>query len=173
MITHYPMETHARFCRLAALAVAATFLGLAQTLPAAAPAKTSKTSSSAATNAPAAEVVSAKSEFNEKLPQGRDPFFPRSTRRMTMVASTTTNTAGVVQRPAIDFSQFVLKGISGSAARRLAIINDRTFAAGEDQEVTTRTGKLLIHCQEIRDKSVLISFGNPPQPLELRLPGAF
>jgi len=166
MITRYPMETHARFCRFAALGVAAGFLGLAQALPAAAPAKTS---SPAATNAPATEVVLARSEFNEKLPQGKDPFFPRSTRRMTVVASSTST----VQRPAFDASQFALKGISGSAARRLAIINDRTFAAGEDQEVTTRTGKMLIRCQEIREKSVLILFGNPPQPLELRLPGAF
>jgi hypothetical protein len=170
MITHYPMETHTRFCRFAALSVAAAFLSLAQALAAAAPAKTAPP---AITNAPAAEVVIAKSEFNEKLPQGRDPFFPRSTRRMPVVVSASPNAAPVAQKPSIDLSQFVLKGISGSAARRLAIVNDRTFAAGEDQEVTTRTGKMHIYCQEIRDNSVLISFGNPPQPLELRLRGAF
>ena len=167
MTTLYPMETPARFCRLAALGLVVGFFGLAPALSAAAPAQISPP---ATTNAPPAEAVIPKSEFNDKLPQGRDPFFPRSTRR-AVVAPTTA--AGVVQRPAFEPSLFVLKGMSGSAARRLAIINDRTFAAGEDQEVTTRTGKVLIRCQEIRDNSVLISFGNPPQPLELRLPGAF
>jgi hypothetical protein len=170
MFTQYPMVTRARFSRFAALGLAAGFLGLAQSPLAAAPAKTSPP---AATNSPAAAVVIPRSEFNEKLPQGRVPFFPRSTRRVPVVASPSTNAVGVVQRPQVDTSQFLLKGISGSASRRLAIINDRTFAAGEDQEVTTRTGKMLIHCQEIRDSSVLISFGNPPQSLELRLPGAF
>ena len=172
------METRLCICRFAALGLTAVLLGLPRALPAAAPANSSgpavTNAPAAATNAPAAEVIITKSEFDHKLAQGRDPFFPRSTRRHPVPVAKPTVVAGVVQKPAIDYSQLLfLKGISGSANRRLAIINDRSFAVGEDQEVTTPNGKALIHCKEIRDQSVLISFGNPPQPLELRLPGAY
>lgn len=166
MNADHSMEMHAPFRQFAAALVAVSLMSLAQALPAPAPAK-----AATLTNAPAATEIITRSEFNERLPQGKDPFFPRSTRRVPVVVTTSTTVA--VAKPLFDASQFVLKGISGSANQRLAIINDRTFAAGENQEVITRTGKMQIECKEIRNTSVLISFGNPAQTLELRLPGAF
>jgi hypothetical protein len=63
----------------------------------------------------------------------------------------------------------VLKGVSGAANRRLALINNRSFSVGEEAEVVTLGGKVRIRCDAIRDESVVISVGSPPQRVELRL----
>ena len=89
----------------------------------------------------------------------KDPFFPNSTR---IKASTTT------VAPTLSASTFELKAITGPPGARLAIINNRTVADGEDAEVTTIAGKLKIHCVEIRDSSVLIRTQLSPDPIELR-----
>jgi hypothetical protein len=136
-------------------------LALAPSLQSAPPAKTSRP---AVANAPIAEPPLPRSEFDEKMPQGLDPFFPRSNRRAPVAQSVTPQKTAIVQ------SNFQLKGISGGVGRRLAIINDRTFGSHEDGEVTTSAGRIRIHCEEIRDTSVVIEVGNPPQRLELRLP---
>jgi len=114
-----------------------------------------------ATNAPALEAPIPNSEFINDPKQGKDPFYPRSTRRETLVAST--------KRDAIDSSALVLKGFSGPANRRLAIINNLTFEKAEEGEVTTPYGRMRIRCEEIKEESVVVSFGDPPRRLELRL----
>lgn len=89
----------------------------------------------------------------------KDPFFPNSTR----VKAVTTTAV-----PLVSSSTFELKAITGPPGARLAIINNRTVANGEDAEVTTPLGKLKIHCVEIRDSSVTISSPLSPEPIELR-----
>lgn len=152
-------------CRILVCCLVLVILGPAPSLQSAPPGNASQP---AVTNAPIAEPPIPRSVFDDKLPQGKDPFFPMSTRRDAVVAPV----SAAPQKPAMDLSvtNLVLKGISGSADRRLAIINNSTFAVGEDVEVNTTSGRIRIHCAEIKEKSVVIEFGDPPQRRELRLP---
>ena len=80
--------------------------------------------------------------------EGRDPFFPNSTRPYESAA------AG---KPHVgDVSSLVLKGISGPMNRRLAIINNRTLAVGDEQDLVTPQGRIHIRCVEIKTNSVVI-----------------
>jgi hypothetical protein len=97
---------------------------------------------------------------------GKDPFFPRR------------NTApGPKTAPSISaqVSDFVLNGITPFGARPTAIINGRTFEKGETGEVRLGGGaKVLVRCLEIKEKAVMITIDNSPQPVEVRMrPGQF
>ena len=50
-----------------------------------------------------------------------------------------------------------LKGISGPANRRLALINNKSLLVGETVTIKIDDQPLTIHCIEIREQSVLIS----------------
>ena len=54
------------------------------------------------------------------------------------------------------YDDLKLTGLSGSAARKFAIINNQTFAAGETARVKLKDGEVNILCKEIRAKSVLV-----------------
>jgi hypothetical protein len=98
----------------------------------------------------APEVVVSRSVFViPKNPKdGRDPFFPNSTRPYEIVEAA---------RPHIgDVSALVLKGISGPPDRRLVIINNHTFAVGDEANLVTPQGPIHIRCLEIKDSSVVI-----------------
>jgi len=144
----------------ALVCVAAGILGVALGVQAGPPQKTSPLPATA-TNAPALEAPIPRSEFNNDLAQGKDPFYPRSTRHAL--------TASTPKERVLDVSQLKCNGISGGAGSRVAIINNRNFAAGEDGEVTTPGGRMRIRCEEIKEESVVVSFGDPPRRLELRL----
>jgi hypothetical protein len=98
--------------------------------------------------------------------EGRDPFFPQSARlrKSTVVAAGKTNPAPAV----VDLQ---LKGISGAANHRLAIINNRTFATGEEGEVSSNVGVVRVTCQEIKDDSVRVLLNGQERTLHLR-PGS-
>lgn len=119
----------------------------------------------AATNAPAAAAQIPKSEFDESLPSGRDPFYPRSQSRGTVGQSTSTSR--------LPPSMLVLRGVSGPPEKRLAVINNQTFSVGEKKEVVIGGGRILVLCEEIRDDLVVVSVGEPPQRMELRLQKRF
>jgi hypothetical protein len=91
----------------------------------------------------------------------KDPFFPRST-RLAVHTAAATNSA-----PTINSSAFSLKGLSGPPDQRLALINNRTVASGEDAEITTSSGKVKIHCVQVKENSVVIRVENEPEPIEL------
>ncbi|MGB8370468.1 MAG: hypothetical protein ACLPYZ_03185 [Limisphaerales bacterium] len=102
---------------------------------------------------PAAPEVVSRSVFvvptNPK--DGRDPFFPNSTRSYETVS------AG---RPhAGDVSSLVLKGISGPPNHRLVIINNHTFGVGDEENLVTSQGPIHIRCVEIKAGSVVIESG--------------
>jgi hypothetical protein len=61
-----------------------------------------------------------------------------------------------------------LQGISGPPERRLAIINTRTFAAGEEEEVPTAAGRTRIRCLEINADSVVVLVGQQRRELHPR-----
>jgi hypothetical protein len=91
----------------------------------------------------------------------KDPFFPLSTRLSNLLV---TNAAPV----SFTVSSFVLKGLSGPPTQRLALINNRTVAAGEEAEVTTDAGKVKIRCVQVKEDSAIIQVANQSETLELR-----
>lgn len=102
----------------------------------------------------------------KKLAEGRNPFFPQSVRHVGIEATTKTNP---VVTPT---AELALKGISGTAEQPLAIINDRTFSAGEEGDVVTRAGKVRIRCTEINmsEGTVLVHVGGQSRELRLAPP---
>jgi len=121
-----------------------------------------------AVNAAPVELVIAQSVF--VLPsgpsEGKDPFYPRSSRPYASFVLTRTN---AVAAPAVAVSaELHLNGISGTAARPLAIINNRTFEVGEEGDVYSNIGRARIRCIEIRPDSVIIQIGGERRMLHLR-----
>ena len=102
---------------------------------------------------PAAPEVVTRSVFViPKSPkEGRDPFFPNSTRPYETVAAARPHTG--------DVSSLVLKGISGPPDHRLAIINNHTFGAGDEANIVTPQGPIHIRCIEVKTGSVVIESG--------------
>ncbi len=82
---------------------------------------------------------------------GRDPFFPNSTRPYEIVSANQPHVA--------DLSSIVLKGISGPSNRRLAIINSHTFGVDDEATLSTPQGPIRIRCIEIKADSVVIESG--------------
>ena len=60
---------------------------------------------------------------------------------------------------ASDLTALVLKGISGPADHRLAIINNHTFGVGDEGDVITSHNRIHLRCIEIKAKSVVVESG--------------
>jgi hypothetical protein len=113
------------------------------------------------------EVVVPKSVFVNNPDAGKDPFFPTSTRRLqSLVRVTATNS---VPQSSRILDQLALKGISGTKAEPLAIINGVTVAKGELAEIKCGRQIVKVRCLEIRDSSVLIELHGTRETRELRL----
>ena len=95
--------------------------------------------------------------------RGKDPFFPRSTRRQFKPAAT--------QEPrTVGPSSLVLLGITAERERPLALINNRTFLAGEEHEVRVPGGSnTAVKCVEIRERSVMVTIQGGTEQFELQL----
>ena len=127
-------------------------------------AATSKPPGATRTNAVAVvpQIDVAQSMF--KIPsnprEGRNPFFPQSTAAVPVVVPKST--------APLDIASFVLNGIT-SPPKRTAMINGRTFEAGEEGEIKLASGgKALIKCEEIRADSAVIFFNDQRRELRLR-----
>jgi hypothetical protein len=106
------------------------------------------------------EVPSTKSVFVDRANFGRDPFYPNSTRRKSLEP--------VPSEPVVvNFGNLALKGVSGTAERRLAIINNKTFEVGEEAELRVSGQVVKVKCTEIRAKSVIISVNGVTRELLL------
>ena len=144
--------------------LAAATLGFALTARAAQSPPASHGKTQAVTNAPPAEPEPATSVFiNAATPQeGRDPFFPQSTRHKPQVFQPTTS------GPSVAIAELELKGISGGADHRLAIINNRTFESGEEGTVNSNVGRVRLTCKEINADSVRVILNGTERTLTLR-----
>ena len=103
-----------------------------------------------------------KAVFVDDPASGKDPFFPRSIRRKRTVVEETPVPIVVPD------DSLVLKGLSGTAEKRLAIINNYTFQAGEEYVLRVGTGQLKVRCLEIRDQSVLVNVNGITRELRMR-----
>jgi hypothetical protein len=135
---------------------------------AAQPAKPGATApAKAASNAAPAVVEPPKSTFHVPTSYQdpvKDPFFPLSTRlrKSVPVAATGSNAPPVVM------IKLELKGISGTATQRLAIINTHTYGVGEEGEITTGSDRTRIRVIEIKSDSVVVEVNGERQILKLR-----
>jgi len=120
----------------------------------------------AKTTAPEPPVTQSVFVIPSKAQEGKDPFFPRSTRPYGAVAPPKNS------QPTVVAAELVLRGISGTAERPLAIINNYTFTAGEEREVTTGNTRLRIRCLEINMSAgaVLVQIGSERRELRLLKP---
>jgi hypothetical protein len=99
--------------------------------------------------------------------EGRDPFFPTSIRVYNIpVPPVVTPTTTVAPVPVT--YEFKLKGFSGAADNRLAIINNQTLAVGDEAEVTTPTGRVRVKLIEIKDDVAWIQVGGERRALQMR-----
>jgi hypothetical protein len=80
--------------------------------------------------------------------EGRDPFFPNSMRYFASIVVPTAKTK--------DLSSLVIRGKSGTSDHPLVIINDITFAEGDDRDVITTDGRIHIRCLQIVGDLVVI-----------------
>jgi hypothetical protein len=121
---------------------------------------------SVATNAPPPLPQISQSVFIiPTTPQeGKDPFFPRSMRLFTDVV-VRTNSQPVAAAITVELK---LNGISGIEGRRLAIINNHSFAIDEEGEVTSNAGRVRIICKDIKADSVRVLVSGEERVLRLR-----
>jgi hypothetical protein len=119
---------------------------------------------SVTTNQPPAEPVPARSVFVDD-PEGKDPFFPNSTRRFARKAE--------VVRPTLKAGpgSVRLGGIVGNEERRTALINNHGFVAGEERKVRVPGGReeFLLRCVEIRDTSVVVTIDGGTERYEIQM----
>jgi hypothetical protein len=99
--------------------------------------------------------------------EGCDPFFPNSSRLWGGGPVTAQATTKQQNRPA-GLDCLVLKGLSGTQDNRLAIVNGRTMARGEDAEINTDCGRILVHCVDITSNSAIIQVAGERRELKLR-----
>jgi hypothetical protein len=64
-----------------------------------------------------------------------------------------------------------LSGLSGSANQRLAIINDKTFCAGEAKELKVAGHAVQLTCLQIGQQSVRVQIQDAAGPFELTMSG--
>jgi thiol-disulfide isomerase/thioredoxin len=76
---------------------------------------------------------------------------------------------GAPTGPAPKYKELTLKSISGAGTKKLALINNQTLAAGESAKVRLGAGEIKLRCEEIRDKSVVVTVDGKPERKELRL----
>ena len=80
--------------------------------------------------------------------EGRDPFFPESNRVFEDNPAT--------QHHTIDENSFKIKGISYEHGRPMVIVNNHTFAVGDEGDVLTTAGRVHLRLIEIRADYVTI-----------------
>lgn len=102
-----------------------------------------------------------KSDFIDNARFGKDPFFPKSGRRLAQRAASGTN------EPAQFIGDLTLRGISGPRSRRLCIINGRTFAVGEVIEMKVKSEWFKVECTEIKEKSAIVTVNGVSKELPL------
>lgn len=147
---------------------------LALTLASVATAGAAEKRAVAAASAPIAKphpllgVPVTESQFVNDISVGKDPFFPDSNRRQPKSPILSKAVVTEVNRANL----LTLRGITGQAPRRFALINNLTFVAGEEGTVRTSAGLLKIRVQTVEDKVVTVLIDGESQARELVLDDA-
>ena len=92
--------------------------------------------------------------------EGRDPFFPESSRPYEEATP-----AKPTQVPMADL--FTVKGMSIENGHAMVIINNHTFAVGDEDDVLTQGGRVHLRLIEIRDGIVEIEANGTRRELNI------
>lgn len=98
---------------------------------------------------PAAKPVPQKSVFvmPTSPKEGRDPFFPESTRVYETMISTT---------HVVEITSLVVKGYSMVNGNPCVIINNHSFMTGDEGDVLVPGGRIHVHCLNIKPGAVTV-----------------
>jgi hypothetical protein len=95
--------------------------------------------------------------------EGRDPFYPESTRNVVEQRQQPVPTA-----PTQDLTPFLkVHGISGSPGSLLVIINNHSFAVGDEGDVLIPGGRIRLRCLEIRPDGASVEVNGHIQQLNM------
>ncbi len=114
----------------------------------------------------AAKPAPTRSTFTmpKQFTEGRDPFFPESTRVFQAV---------MLESPAtskVEISSLVVKGYYRDANSAFVIINNHTFTAGDEGDVMTTGGRIHIKCVDVLRNAVVIEFNGSLHQLPINPP---
>jgi len=90
--------------------------------------------------------------------EGRDPFFPESTRPYE---------EQIAAKKPMDVNAFVVKGLSIERGHPMVIINNHTFAVGDEGDVLTTNGRMHLRLLEIRGSAAVIEVNGVQRELSL------
>ena len=90
--------------------------------------------------------------------EGRDPFYPESTRAIE--SSATTNRT-------VEISSLKVPGVSGTPGHRFAIINNHTFSVNEEGDVKIPGGTVHIRCLAIQPNYITIEINGQSHRLNV------
>ena len=142
-------------------AILALAIAAALSAHASPPAKTETTTGQNKT-APEEKPVP-KSNFGvpTKPQDGHDPFFPASDRLFAIKTAPK-------QASSVTGAALVCNGIAGIQDHRLAMINSKTFAEGEEATVNTSGGPVRVRCLEIKGNVVAIEVAGERRELHFQ-----
>jgi hypothetical protein len=83
-----------------------------------------------------------------------------------------TPTAPLVPAPKVVYDKLILKGITGSANRPMALVNNKTFAPGDSYKVQVGTAQLKVTCVSISTDHVMVQVEGEKEPRKLELASA-
>jgi hypothetical protein len=89
---------------------------------------------------------------------GRDPFYPESARPYE---------DAVAAKHTLDSSAFSVKGESIEHGRAMVIINNHTFAIGDEGDVLTTSGRVHVRLVEIRANMAVIEVNGSRRELTI------
>ncbi len=90
--------------------------------------------------------------------EGRDPFFPDSTHPYE---------DAVAAKRTVEVNAFTVKGLSIEHGRSMVIINNHTFAVGDEGDVLTASGRVHLRCLEIQAGAVVIEVNGSRRELTI------
>ncbi len=116
----------------------------------------------AATSAP----VRVRSTFTQpkQFSEGRDPFYPESTRVFQAVMAESPNSHKA------DVSALVVKGYYRDSKGAFVIINNHTFTTGDEGNVITPGGRIHLKCVDVLPNVVIIECNGSMHQLPINLP---
>jgi hypothetical protein len=89
--------------------------------------------------------------------EGRDPFFPESTRPFEELQQQTNSPVKAL----------AVKGLSWEHGRAMVIINNHTFAIGDEGDVLTTGGRVHLRLAEIHKDAVVIEVNGSRRELKI------
>ena len=100
----------------------------------------------------------------KQFSEGRDPFFPESTRVFQAVMLESPG------RSKVEISSLAVKGYYRDAKGAFVIINNHTFTVGDEGDVLTTGGRIHLKCVDVLPNAVVIEFNGSMHQLPINLP---